>query len=128
MVFLLLLLFLPLLLLLHYSISAAQCQTMLVEVAALLHPRLVEGGGWTNVSSCRLITFHQEQVFMTDFVMDCLVRVDMDKGEMEVMGTECDQLEEQGLLVDQMGSVMVELEEEEKVAVYSNEGLYLCKE
>ena len=56
--------------------------------------------------------------------MDCMILVD--KGEVEMTGIEFDQLQDQGLLVDLVGSVLVELKEDEKVALYSGEGLYLC--
>ena len=120
-----LLLFLPLLLLLlHHFISAALCQFRLVEVAALLHPSMVEGRGWSNVTSCRVLTFHKELVIIAYLDVDCTVVVD--KGEIEMNGIDCDQLEDHGLLIDMMGSILVELKEEEKVAVYSGEELYLC--
>ena len=45
-----------------------------------------------------------------------LVRLDLKNGEMEIMGTQCEEMiGEDGLLLDQMGSVMVELEEEDKI-------------
>ena len=78
-----LLLFLPLLLLLlHHFISAALCQFRLVEVAALLHPSMVEGRGWSNVTSCRVLTFHKELVIIAYLDVDCTVVVD--KGEIEM--------------------------------------------
>ena len=100
-----------------------------METLALLPPSLVGGEPWTNVSSCRSFTFHQgQEVFVTDVFKDCVVKLDLKKGEIEAIGTECDEMiEEGGLLVDQMGGVMVELEEEHKLAVYSGEGLLICK-
>ena len=119
------LLLLPLLLLLfHHFTSAALCQFKMLEVAALLDPSLVEGRGYSNLTSCRFITFLKEFVVMAYLEMDCMIVVD--KGEVEMTGIECDQLEEQGLLVDLVGIVMVELKEDEMVALYSGEGLYLC--
>jgi hypothetical protein len=55
---------------------------------------------------------------MTDLFKDCVVKLDLKNGEIEATGTECDgMIEEGGLLVDQMGGVMVELEEEDKLAM-----------
>ena len=118
-----------LLLLLHHSLLAAQCQYNLVETLALLPPSLVGGEPWSNVSSCRSITFHQgQEVFMTDLFKDCVLKLDLKNGEIEAIGTECDDMNEEGwLLVDQMGGVMVELEEEDKIAMYSGDGLLVCK-
>ena len=119
----------PLLLLLHHSLLAAQCQYNLVETLALLPPRL-EIEQWSNGSSCRSITFHQgQEVFMTDLLKDCVAKLDLKKGEMEVMGTECEEMNrEDGLLMDQMGGVMVELEEEDKIALYSGDVLLICSQ
>ena len=122
--------FLLLLLLLHHSLLAAQCQYNLVETMALLPPMLVEEEPWSNVSSCRSITFHQgQEVFMTDLFKDCVVKLDLENGEIEAIGTECEEMsEEGGMLVDQMGGVMVELEEKDMVALYSGDGLLICKQ
>jgi hypothetical protein len=66
---------------------------------------------------------------VTDLFKDCLVKLDLKNGEIEAIGTECDEMnEEGGLLVDQMGGVMVELEEEDKIAMYSGDGLLASSE
>ena len=66
---------------------------------------------------------------MTDLLKDCVAKLDLKKGEMEVMGTECEEMNgEGGLLMDQMGGVMVELEEEDKIALYSGDGLLICSQ
>ena len=117
-----------LLLLLHHSLLAAQCQYHVVENLALLHPGQSKKEPWSNISSCRVITFHQEQVIMADWVMDCVVNLDLGTGKVEAIGTECDHMEGQGgLLMDQMGGVMLELDGVDKIAMYSSEELYLCK-
>ena len=66
---------------------------------------------------------------MTDLFKDCVVSLDLKKGEMEILGTECEEMNgEGGLLLDQMGGVMVELEEKDKIALYSGDGLLICSQ
>ena len=66
---------------------------------------------------------------MTDLFKDCVVSLDLKKGEMEILETECEEMNgEGGLLLDQMGGVMVELEEEDKIALYSGDGLLICSQ
>ena len=114
-------------LLLHHSLLAAQCQYDMVETWAIFPPSLVGGEPWTNVSSCRSFTFHQgQEVFVTDLFKDCVVKFDLKNGEIEAIGTECDDMKG-GLLVDQMGGVMVELEED-KIAMYSGDGILICSQ
>ena len=91
----------------------------------MLNPGLVvEGDVWGNVTSCRVISLHKEVVVMAYLEVDCTIVVE--KGELEMIGIDCDQLEEQGLLVDLMGSVLVELKDNEMMAVFSGEELFLC--
>jgi hypothetical protein len=45
------------------------------------------------------------------------------------MGTESEEMNgEGGLLLDQMGGVMAELEEEDKIVFYSGDGLLICRQ
>ena len=68
-------------------------------------------------------------MFLTDLFKDCVVRIDLKKGEMEILGTECEEMNgEGGLLLDQMGGVMVELVEEDKIALYPGDGLLICSQ
>ena len=66
---------------------------------------------------------------MTNLLKDCVAKVDLKKGEMEVTGTECEEMNrEGGLLMDQIGGVMLELEEEDKIALYSGDKLLICRQ
>jgi hypothetical protein len=97
-----------------------------VETLALLPPRL-EIEQWSNGSSCRSITFHQgQEAFMTNLFKDCMVRLDIKMDEIEALRNECDEIN--GDWWDQMGGVMVELVEEDKIALYSGDGLLICSQ
>ena len=117
------------LLLLHYTLLAALCQYEVVDNLALLTPVQLEREPWGNISSCKHITFHQEQIIVADWLLDCVVKYDILTTEVEAVGRECKVMMEQGsLIVDQIGGIFLNVEDEDKIGIYSGDGLYLCKQ
>ena len=118
------------LLLLHYTLQAALCQYQVVDNLALLTPVQLEREPWGNISSCKYITFHQEQIIVADWLLDCVVnKYDILTTEVEAVGRECEVMMEQGsLIVDQIGGIFLNVEDEDKIGIYSGDGLYLCKQ
>ena len=114
--------------LLHYSLTAALCDYNIVDSLALLPPNMFgDKSLWSNMSACKMILFHEEnQVFVVDIASDCIMMLNTESNESELIGTDCSGLiAHQGWLFDQAGGLRVKLEEE-KTAIYSKEGLYLC--
>ena len=117
------------LLLLHHTLLAALCQYQVVDNTALLTPVQLEREPWGNISSCKHITFHQEQILVADWLLDCVVKYDIETREVEAVGRECYAMMEQGsLIMDQMGGIFLNVEDEDKIGLYSSEGFYLCKQ
>ena len=67
---------------------------------------------------------------MADWLLDCVVnKYDILTTEVEAVGRECEVMMEQGsLIVDQIGGIFLNVENEDKIGIYSGDELYLCKQ
>ena len=112
------------LLVLHFTLLAALCQHQVVDNTTLLTPVQLEREPWGNISSFKYITFHQEQIIVADWLLDCVVKYDILTTEVEAVGRECEVMREQGsLIVNQIGGIFLNVEDEDNIGIYSGDGL-----
>ena len=61
---------------------------------------------------------------MADWLLDCVVKYDILTTEVEAVGRECEGMIEQGsLIVNQIGGIFLNVEDEDNIGIYSGDGL-----